>query len=40
MTPIFIRIWLMKMTSTLARLMFEVSLRSAWLIRRACSPGS
>jgi hypothetical protein len=39
-TPIFMRIWLMKITSTFARLMFDVSLRSAWLISRACSPGS
>ena len=38
MTPIFIRIWLMKMTSVLVRLMFAVSFRSAWLIRRACRP--
>ena len=29
----------MKMTSVLARLMLPVSLRSAWLIRRACRPG-
>jgi len=29
MTPIFMRIWLMKMTSVLVTLMFEVSLRSA-----------
>ena len=40
MTPIFIRIWLMKMTSVLVRLMLPVSLRSAWLMRRACRPGS
>src|SRR5205807_239753 len=38
MTPIFMRIWLMKMTSVLERLMFAVSLRSAWLMRRACRP--
>ena len=39
MTPIFIRIWLMKMTSVFARLMLAVSLRSAWLMSRACKPG-
>ncbi|MNC85170.1 hypothetical protein D3C83_07550 [compost metagenome] len=38
MTPIFMRIWLMKITSVLVRLMLPVSLRSAWLIRRACRP--
>ncbi|CUI65931.1 Uncharacterised protein [Achromobacter xylosoxidans] len=39
-TPIFMRIWLMKMTMQLVFLMVAVSLRSAWLIRRACRPGS
>ena len=39
-TPIFMRIWLMKMTRVLVRLMLAVSLRSAWDIRRACRPGS
>src|SRR5690606_27631609 len=39
MTPIFMRIWLMKITMQLARLIVAVSLRSAWLIRRACRPG-
>ena len=39
-TPIFMRIWLMKMTMLLVFLMVAVSLRSAWLIRRACRPGS
>jgi len=38
MTPIFMRIWLMKMTSVLVRLMLEVSFLSAWLISRACRP--
>ncbi len=37
-TPIFMRIWLMKITRVLERLMLAVSLRSAWLIRRACRP--
>ena len=37
-TPIFIRIWLMKMTRVFERLMLAVSLRNAWLIRRAWSP--
>ena len=40
MTPIFMRIWLMKMTMVLVFLIVPVSLRSAWLIRRACRPGS
>ena len=39
MTPIFMRIWLMKITIVLERLIEAVSLRSAWLIRRACRPG-
>jgi hypothetical protein len=39
-TPIFMRIWLMKMTSVPARLMLPASLRNAWLMRRACNPGS
>ena len=34
------RNWLMKITMQLLRLMLPVSLRSAWLIRRACRPGS
>src|ERR1700754_3115244 len=34
------RIWLMKMTMQLVFLMVPVSLRSAWLISRACRPGS
>ncbi len=38
MTPIFIRIWLMKMTSVLERLMLAVSFLSAWDMSRACSP--
>ena len=40
MTPIFMRIWLMKITSVLDLEIEAVSLRSAWLIRRACRPGS
>src|SRR3984885_557724 len=39
MTPIFMRIWLMKITMVLERLIEAVSLRSAWLISRACKPG-
>ena len=35
MTPIFIRTWLMKMTRQRERLIEPVSLRNAWLIRRA-----
>jgi hypothetical protein len=35
MTPIFMRIWLMKITMVLVRLMDPVSLRRAWLIKRA-----
>ena len=38
MTPIFMRIWLMKMTRVLDRLMFPVSLRSAWDMSLAWSP--
>ena len=38
MTPIFMRIWLMKITIVFERLMLPVSLRSACDIRRACSP--
>src|SRR5437879_13531549 len=38
MTPIFMRIWLMKMTMVFERLMLPVSLRSAWDMRRACKP--
>ena len=37
-TPIFMRIWLMKMTSVFDLEMVPVSLRSAWLISRACRP--
>ncbi len=39
-TPIFMRIWLMKITRVLALEIEAVSLRSAWLISRACRPGS
>ena len=38
MTPIFMRIWLMKITMQFDRLMLAVSLRSACDIRRACRP--
>ena len=38
-TPIFMRIWLMKMTMHLDLEIEAVSLRSAWLISRACRPG-
>ena len=38
MTPIFIRIWLMKMRIVLVRLMVPVILRSAWLMSRAWMP--
>ncbi len=38
MTPIFSRSWLVKMTDVLELLMAPVSLRSAWLISRACKP--
>ena len=37
-TPIFMRIWLMKITMHLERLIEPVSLRIAWLISRACAP--
>ena len=37
-TPIFMRIWLMKMTQQRERAIDAVSLRSAWLISRACRP--
>jgi len=37
-TPIFMRIWLMKMTMVEDLAMVPVSLRSAWLMRRACTP--
>src|SRR2546428_718298 len=40
MTPIFSRIWLMKMRTAPEREMAAVSLRSACDMRRACSPGS
>ena len=39
-TPIFMRIWLMKITSVLDLEIEAVSLRSAWLIRRACRPAA
>ena len=39
MTPIFMRIWLMKITIVFEREIEPVSLRRAWLIRRACRPG-
>ena len=39
MTPIFMRIWLMKITMQCDLEIEPVSLRSAWLIRRACRPG-
>ena len=38
MTPIFMRIWLMKMTMQRDFEIEAVSLRSAWLISRACRP--
>ena len=38
MTPIFMRIWLMKITVEFDLETVPVSLRSAWLIRRACRP--
>ncbi len=38
MTPIFMRIWLMKITMVFDRLMLPVSLRSAWDMSRACRP--
>jgi hypothetical protein len=37
-TPIFIRIWLMKITMQFDREIDEVSLRIAWLISRAWTP--
>ncbi len=37
-TPIFIRIWLMKITIVREREMTEVNLRSACDIKRACKP--
>ena len=40
MMPIFMRIWLMKSTMVLDLEIEAVSLRSAWLISRACRPGS
>src|SRR5881409_2842438 len=40
MTPIFSRNWLMKITEVRERLIAPASLRSAWLMSRACSPGS
>ncbi len=39
-TPIFMRIWLMKITMQRDLEMEPVSLRRAWLISRACRPGS
>src|SRR3546814_20216365 len=38
MMPIFIRIWLMKMTMQFDFEIEPVNLRSAWLISRACRP--
>ena len=38
MTPIFSRIWLMKITQVFDLETIPVSLRSAWDISRACSP--
>src|SRR5256885_273072 len=40
MTPIFSRSWLMNTTAVRDRLIAPASLRNAWLIRRAWSPGS
>src|SRR2546426_539944 len=40
MIPIFSRSWLMKTTAVRDRLIAPASLRSAWLMSRACSPGS
>src|SRR5205807_6640480 len=40
MTPIFSRSWLMNTTAVRDRLIAPASLRRAWLISRACSPGS
>ena len=37
-TPIFMRTWLMKISTALERDRLPVSLRNAWLIRRACRP--
>jgi len=37
-TPIFMRIWLMKITIVFERLMLPVSFRSACDISRACRP--
>ncbi len=39
MTPIFWRIWLMKITIVFDLEIEAVSFLSAWLIRRACRPG-
>ena len=39
-TPIFMRIWLMNITVQFERPIEAVSLRSAWLIKRACKPGN
>src|SRR5438093_1062856 len=38
MTPIFSRSWLMKIRHVLLLATMEVSLRRAWLMRRACRP--
>ena len=38
MTPTFSRSWLIKTQTVLVLPMTEVSLRMAWLIRRACRP--
>src|SRR5947207_1649328 len=40
MIPIFSRSWLMNTTAVRERLIAPASLRSAWLMRRACRPGS
>ena len=38
MTPIFSRIWFVKITEVRDRFTAPVSFRSAWLMRRACRP--
>ena len=40
MMPIFMRIWLMKITMVLDLEIEPVSFRKAWLISRACRPGN
>ena len=37
-TPIFMRVWLIKTTEVFVLLTIPASLRSAWLINRACKP--